>query len=118
MMSQQSPLPLHDGGYCYSSLLLFTEDDFANVHPDDLSAVRANYPRGWQLLCFRYGGRHSVHDVLDDGEVSFRVQNAVIEPIPAKVLAGGWGVFCQQTVGWRCAAGQLAPQKRAGILLR
>ena len=80
------------GDHCFSSLLLFTEQDAACVHPDDLPAVRARYPHGWQLLCFRYGGQDHGYDVLYDGELRARVRGAVIRPIPAPRF--------RRTCGW------------------
>jgi hypothetical protein len=81
-MAEESMKTLKTGGYCFSSLLLLSEQDAERVHPDDLPAVRRKYPHGWSLLCFRYGGRQHEYDVLDDGELQMWVKNAVIRPIP------------------------------------
>jgi len=68
--------------YCFSSLLLLREEDWERVHPSDVETVRQAYPGGWQLLCFRYRGREGAYDVLDDGERSIRVRDAVVKPVP------------------------------------
>jgi hypothetical protein len=81
-MPKEPALSLREGGYCFSSMLLFTEEDFGRIHPDDLRSVRRAYPHGWQLRCFQYGGRQDGYDVLDDGELRIRVRNAYIKPIP------------------------------------
>jgi hypothetical protein len=101
VMSPDTGAALYEGGWCFSSLLLFTEEDFWRVYPDDLAAVRQKYPHGWQLLCFRYGGQHAGYDVLDDGELRVRVRGAVIEPIPSPRFQPGDQVFAEpkQAVG-------------------
>jgi len=90
-----------EGDYCFSSLLLLNDQDFKHVHPADVYAVRANYPHGWQLLCFRYGGRQDGYDVLDDGNMPIRVRGAFIAKIPEPVFKRGQSVFAhrKQQVG-------------------
>lgn len=106
------------GGWCFSSLLLFTHEDLRCVHPDDLPSVREKYPLGWQLLCFRYDGRQAEYDVLDDGELRARVRGAYIEPIPAPRFRRGERVFAHPEAGGRGGpAGVLAPEAWAGVLL-
>jgi hypothetical protein len=92
---------LREGNWCFSSLLLLTDDDCQRVHPDDLSALRSRYPQGWQLLCFRYGGQRGGYDVLEDGEWRMRVAGAVIEPIPDPQYHRGDRVFAEfkQAIG-------------------
>lgn len=100
-MSQPPAMSLAAGDHCFSSLLLLTEQDAACVHPDDLSAVRASYPHGCQLLCFRYGGQDGGYDVLDDDQLRVRVRGAVIRPIPAPRFRRGDQAFAhpKQAVG-------------------
>ncbi len=100
-MGQAPSMSLVVGGYCSSSLLILTEQDASRVHPDDLAAVRANYPLGWQLLCFRYGGQDCGYDVLDDGQLQARVRGAVIRPIRTPRFQRGDRVFAHpnQAIG-------------------
>ncbi len=86
---------LESATHCFSSLLLLTAEDASCVHPDDLSAVRARYPGGWQLLCFRYRGRDGEHHFLDDGKLRARGRGAVIHPIPAPRYQQGDVVFAR-----------------------
>jgi hypothetical protein len=84
---------LREGNWCFSSLLLLTEEDCQRVHPGDLSAIRSKYPQGWQLQCFRYGGQLGGYEILDDGELQMRVRGAVIQPIPDPQFRRGDRVF-------------------------
>ncbi len=79
--------------YCFSSLLLLREENWSAIHPSDVDAVRQAYPRGWQLLCFRYRGRDGDYDVLDDGERSVRVRGAVVVPVPRPRYEHGQRVY-------------------------
>jgi hypothetical protein len=64
-----------------------------SVHPSDSEVVRQAYPGGWQLLCFQYRGRDGDYDVLDDGERSVRVRDAVVVPIPEPRYKHGQRVY-------------------------
>ena len=104
-----------EGGWCYSSLLLLTDEDLRCVYPDDLPAARQKYPGGWQLQCFQYAGRQGGYHVLDDGELRMRVREAIIQPIPAPRFRRGDRVFAypKQVVGvvrqvsWHLKRGQV-----------
>jgi hypothetical protein len=89
------------GTWCFSSQLLWTDEDYLRIHPDDFPAVRQRYPHGWQLLCVRYGGKHAEWDVLEDGEFLMRVRGAVIRPIPEPRYRPGDQVFAlpKQAIG-------------------
>ncbi len=95
-MSSPLPEPID---YCYSSLLLQETSTWSSVHKENREQVKLSYPKGWQLQCFRYLGMEDGFDKLSDGQIVFRVKDAVVRPIRTPVFERGQAV---RTAGGEC----------------